>query len=142
MTVTPSEPAPAEAEGAAPASDGPGASALPRFNWGAFLLPPVWGVAHGMWAGVFFLPLWAFVDEVARGSLGRTGWMRFLTWGMAGVTLAFQFLYARTANAAAWARVCEHMTLAAYVRRERVWAIAGVATVAVLVVWVSLYAAR
>ncbi len=27
---------------------------MPRFNIAAFLLPPVWGPAHGMWAAIVF----------------------------------------------------------------------------------------
>jgi hypothetical protein len=40
---------------------------IPRFNWGAFFIPPIWGVANGQWPGVFFLPLWVFIDNMLRG---------------------------------------------------------------------------
>ena len=29
---------------------------LPRFNIGAFLLPPIWGAAHGFWVTILFYP--------------------------------------------------------------------------------------
>lgn len=36
---------------------------IPRFNIGAFLLPPVWGPAHGIWASIIFYPLWLVADN-------------------------------------------------------------------------------
>lgn len=115
---------------------------LPRFNWGAFLIPPVWGVAHGLWAGVFFLPLWAFVDNAIRGTQGRALWMQALAWGTLVGTLTFQYEYARTANRLVWRRAAERMDLEHYVRRERIWAIGGVVVVATLAGWVGTYLSR
>lgn len=42
---------------------------LPRFNWAAFLMPPVWGVGHGAWAGAFVLPLWLFTDSAIQAAV-------------------------------------------------------------------------
>lgn len=36
---------------------------IPRFNIGAFFLPPVWGPAHGIWASIIFYPLWLVADN-------------------------------------------------------------------------------
>ncbi len=36
---------------------------LPRFNVGAFMLPPIWGFGHGMWVTVLFYPAWLFADN-------------------------------------------------------------------------------
>ena len=36
---------------------------LPRFNVAAFLLPPIWGPAHGIWATILFYPIWLFADN-------------------------------------------------------------------------------
>ena len=122
--------------------DGQPLPSLPRFNWGAFLIPPVWGVAHGLWAGVFFLPLWAFVDNLARSSNSGPVWMRGLALVAAIGTLAFQYEYASTANRLAWRRSGGRLPLEAFLRRERLWAAGGVVTIAVLAVWAGMYLAR
>ncbi len=116
-------------------------SDLPGFNWAAFLVPPVWGVAYGQWAGVFFLPAWAFVDNMIRGSyeLGmQTVW---LGWAMAGVTLVLQAGYARTANRIWWHRTRDHEAVERYMRHQRYWAIGGAITLAVMGVWIALFIA-
>jgi hypothetical protein len=115
---------------------------FPRFNWGAFFVSPVWGVAHGLWAGVFFVPLWVFVDNAVRSTIGQAGWVRALAWATAGGTLVFQYEYARMANRLAWRRACGRMTLEAYIRRERIWGAAGAAAILVLGGWAGLYALR
>lgn len=107
--------------------------ALPRFNWAAFLIPPVWGLAHGQWAGVFFLPMWLFVDNVLRGPqlLGAAsvvgGWL------LAAATLGIQAAYAAHANEHAWRRVAGTMTVERFVRAQRRWAVAGTVSVALMV---------
>jgi hypothetical protein len=116
--------------------------AFPGFNWGAFLIPPIWGVAHGLWAGVFFLPLWAFVDNAIRGSADSALWMRVVAWLTFAGTLAFQVEYARVANRLAWRRACTRMSLATYARRQRLWAAAGAATFGAILAWIALYLAR
>lgn len=115
---------------------------FPKFNWGAFLIPPIWGVAHGLWAGVFFLPLWAFVDSAIRSTVGRAIWMQVVAWGTLVVTLAFQYEFGRTANRLAWRRASQRMTLDTYVRRQRLWAIGGAVVIIALAVWILIYLSR
>jgi len=115
---------------------------LPRFNWGAFFMPPIWGIAHGLWAGAFFVPLWAFVDSAIRSTLDKPlGW-RIVAWATLVGTVAFQYEYARTANRLAWRRASTHMSLAAYLRRERIWAAAMGLILFVFVVWGYAYLSR
>ena len=116
--------------------------ALPRFNWGAFLAAPVWGVAHGQWAGVFFLPAWAFVDNVVRGPRAFGVWSLVLGWGMAAATLALQVAYAANANRVAWHRSRGTLDVARYLRAERVWAIGGAIIALGMAVWIYAYIAR
>ena len=115
---------------------------FPGFNWGAFLVPPIWGVAHGMWSGVFFLPLWAFVDSVIRGTAEMAVWVRVLAWLTLAVTVGLQYEFGRTANRLAWRRACERMTLQAFARRQRLWGFGGAAAFAALVGWVGVYVLR
>jgi hypothetical protein len=128
--------------GAIPLTAGEPLPKLPRFNWGAFLMPPIWGIAHGLWAGAFFVPLWAFVDSAIRSTLDRTlGW-RVIAWATLVGTVAFQYEYARTANRLAWRRASERMSLADYLRRERIWAAAMGLLLFIFVVWGYAYLTR
>ncbi len=36
---------------------------VPRLNLGAFLMPGIWGPAHGLWICILFYPLWLFADN-------------------------------------------------------------------------------
>lgn len=126
-------------EGAAIAHDLP--VGLPAFNWGAFFVPPLWGVAYGQWAGVFFLPVWAFVDNMIRGSYELGIWTSWVGWGMAAVTLALQAAYARTANRIWWHRTGDPARLEPYLRHQRIWAYGGAATIALMGVWIALFLA-
>ncbi|MDZ4168621.1 MAG: viscotoxin-A3 [Coriobacteriia bacterium] len=104
---------------------------LPRFNLAAFLLPPVWGPAHGLWAGAIFLPLLLFADSILRS----TGRGAFAVGGALFVivaTLAMMAWFAKRANGLAWRRVSDRVSVAEYVRRERLWAAVAVPTAAVL----------
>lgn len=110
---------------------------LPRFNLAAFLIPPLWGPAHGLWAGAIFLPIWLFADSIlrtaGRSMVGIIGAVVVL-----GVTLAMMWWFARRANGLAWRRVCDRVSVAEYLRRERVWAVVSV-PVAALLLGMALY---
>lgn len=121
-------------------SDAP--EGLPRFNWGAFLMPPIWGVAHGQWAGVFFLPAWAFVDNVLRAERAFGVWSVVLGVLMVFATLGLQFAFARNADRVAWRRASGRIDLATYLRNQRYWAIGCALLAAGMAVWVYAYIAR
>ena len=42
---------------------------VPRFNVAAFLMPPIWGPAHGIWATIVFYPLWILDDTAFVNAL-------------------------------------------------------------------------
>lgn len=115
---------------------------LRRFNWGAFLIAPIWGVANGQWPGVFFLPVWAFVDNVLRGPQRFGVWQAALGWGMALVTLALQAGYALMADRLNWARSRGALDVAPYLRRQRIWAIVGVLVFLGMIVWIGVFLMR
>ncbi len=111
---------------------------LPRFNIGAFALPPVWGPAHGQWVGAIFLPIWLFADSAiaaaSRGGIARIGAVL-----VAVLTLAFQAFFAKRANGVAWRRVSDRMGIDQFVRRERVWALVCVPLGLALLGWAFYY---
>jgi hypothetical protein len=109
---------------------------LPRFNWAAFLLPFIWGPAHELWVGLVFLPIWLFMETIVS-TADKAGIPPLL--GSVTVvvfTLAAQASFARRANGLAYRREIEWRGVGEYVRRERIWAAASAAVVALLVVWV------
>lgn len=115
---------------------------LPRFNWGAFLIPYIWGPAHGQWPGVFFLPALAFVDNVLRGNHSLGAWGTAVGMAMVVSTLVLLFLFATYANRFAWPRAARRMTLDTYLYRQRLWAVAGVVVALGMAVWIWAYIER
>lgn len=106
--------------------------ALPRFNLAAFLLPPIWGPAHGQWEGVIFLPLWLFADSVFRSAGSSTATLVAAVVIAAG-TLAAMAWFGKRANGLAWRRVWQEVTVEAFVRRQKAWMAVAVPIAAVLI---------
>lgn len=110
---------------------------LPKFNWGAFFMGPLWGPAYGVWAGMIVLPLWLFMDSSLRSVASLTPDTllrgRILTWGMAILiivaTLAIMAWMGRTGYGIAWSRVYQtgisEKSYASFLRSQRWWAFGG-----------------
>lgn len=111
---------------------------LPRFNWAAFALPPVWGPAHGQLVGVIFLPIWLFADS-AISVAGRNAFTAVVAVLVAAATLGFQAFFAKRANGVAWRRVCDEMSIEEFARRQRIWALACVPVGVALLGWAIFY---
>ena len=112
---------------------------LPRFNWAAALFPPLWGPAHGAWAGAVMLPLYLFVDSALQAAVDvpaeASFGLRLLVWLVSLVivvgTLAFSYRLGRRGWGIAWARAAETgmdaLRLSSkedfddFIRRERRW---------------------
>lgn len=112
---------------------------LPRFNLGAFLVPPVWGPAHGLWAGAIFLPMWLFMDSVIATAIGRGSASAAGGVAIVALTLGAQAWFAKRANGLAWRRVSDRVPVDEFVRRERVWAVALVPVAVLLIGWAVYY---
>lgn len=111
------------------------APVLPKFNMAAFVMPPIWGPAHGAWAGFFVLPIWLFADNVFVTAFGGSA-IRVIGAILVGLfTLLFQCWFATRANGLAFRRVCERVSVADFARRQRVWALACVPLAAALIGW-------
>ena len=109
--------------------------ALPAFNLAAFLIPPIWGPAHGQWVGAIFLPMWLFVDSII-GSAGTGGMAtRIASYLVIATTLAFQAFFAKRANGLVWRRIADSTTVAEFAKRELIWAIASVPVAAAVIGW-------
>lgn len=112
---------------------------LPKFNLAAFLIPPIWGPAHGAWAGFFVLPIWLFADNVVVSAIGGSA-VRIVGAVLVVLgTLLFQYWFARRANGLAFRRVCDRIPLQTFIRQQRLWAIVAVPLAAALIGWVIYF---
>lgn len=120
-------------------AEGEPVPALPRFSVGAFLMPPVWGPAHGLWAGVIFLPLWVFADGAVASALERGGLATAGAVAIVTLTIVAQAWFAKRGPGLAWRRVCDRVSVAAFARSERWWAIAMVPVALLVFGWAAYY---
>lgn len=114
---------------------------LPRFNVAAFLLPPIWGPAHGFWATILFYPLWLFADNMFYAAYESPS--------MLSVVLALVVLAALVAVTVAFAVVSQPLAAhraedrgvdrQAYLRRQRMWAIGCAVGGVVMLVLATYY---
>ncbi len=96
---------------------------MPRINWGAFLMPPIWGPAHHIWASIFFYPIWLLADTCLRTAAGMGGWRGgLLATAVLIVMGGVEVWFAMTASGPAYARMAGRYSLERYLRRERTWA--------------------
>ncbi len=98
---------------------------LPRFNLGAFLLPPIWGPAHGIWVTILFYPAWLVADNAFYAAYSDPTPLAVTLAAiigvlLVGVTVAFAIVAQPYA-----AHRAERLGVSrsAYLRRERWWAV-------------------
>jgi len=111
---------------------------LPRFNWAAALLPPVWGPAHGAVSGALVLPLIIFTLNALRNALAvpdaATLSFRIALWlitaAIVAGTLGFMYHYGTRGWGIAYNRsslvnqqVITPAMFAQFVRREQLWTV-------------------
>lgn len=130
---------PAEAiTGRIPLDEGEPVPQLARYNLAALLIPPIWGPAHGQWAGVVFLPIWLFADSiVASASAGPIAAAVAVIVVLA--TAAFQVVFARRANGMAYRRIWESTTIEQFARVQRRWSYFAVPMGALMLGWAVWY---
>ena len=112
---------------------------LPKMNWGAFLMPALWGPAHGQWYLILMYPIWLFLDNIIYTAVWQGGWYVPLAALCLAVMVAFMAMYGRGANTFAYLRVAQTRTLEEYLSRERVWTCAMAAIALVFVVFATWY---
>lgn len=111
---------------------------LARFNLAAFLLPFIWGPAHGQWAGMIFLPLWLFTDSIIRSAAASPAGIAGSAFAVAG-TLIVSAWFGKRANGLGWRRVADRVSVHDFMRVQRLWAIVAVPVAVALVAGAAYY---
>ncbi|WP_165170931.1 viscotoxin-A3 [Adlercreutzia sp. ZJ242] len=114
---------------------------LPRFNVGAFFLPPIWGPAHGIWVSILFYPIWLFADNSFYAAYANPS--------VLSIALALVVFVSLVAGTVAFAIVgqpfaahrAERLGVSreTYLRREKMWAVGCVIAGAVMLALATYY---
>ena len=112
---------------------------LPKMNWGAFLMPALWGPGHGQWYLILMYPIWLFLDNIIYTAVHAGGWYVLLAIACLACMLAFLVVYARGANMFGYLRIAQEKTVEEYLKREKVWAVAMAVIAVVFVVFATWY---
>lgn len=114
---------------------------LPRFNVAAFLLPPIWGPAHGIWATILFYPIWLFADNAFYAAYEHPS---VLSIGLAIIVFA-SLLAGTVAFAIVGQPLAAHraermgISRERYLRRQRYWAVGCAIGGAVMIALATYY---
>lgn len=114
---------------------------VPRFNIGAFLLPPIWGPAHGLWITILYYPAWLFMDNILYETyVNPTPIMVVLAIAATLVLLAVTIAFAILSQPYALKRALSHgKTKEQYLSNQRKWAIGCVIGAVLMLSWASYY---
>ncbi len=114
---------------------------LPRVNWGAFFMPPIWGPAHGFWVTILWYPAWLLADNVVYWATeAPTPLSVILAVLTLVILLVVTVVFAIVSQPFAAHRAEERGTSReTYLRRERIWAIASFLIAAVMVALATYY---
>ena len=112
---------------------------LPRFNWGAFFAPFLWGPAHGIWIGAIFIPILAFLDSIVVQAVRRGGWMWVTAAVIIAATLAMMAWFGRTGSLQAYLRTSWGEPTERFNRRQRIWAVGSFLMLVLVIVFATIW---
>ena len=114
---------------------------IPRFNLAAFLLPPIWGPAHGNWITILYYPLWVFVDNCIYSAYTmRTAGSIAIAVVMVVALAAATWMFAMVAGPMAAHRAAERgISKETYIKRQRIWAVVCVILAALMLGFATYY---
>lgn len=107
---------------------------------GAFLLPMIWGPAHGIWITILYYPAWIFLDNLVYGAVHMPNFMSISFSVIVCVLMVvISLVFARVSNAQALHRtIALGKTKESYIKSEKVWAIVAI-VVAIAVIIIATY---
>lgn len=113
---------------------------VPRLNIAAFLMPAIWGPAHGIWVAILYYPLWLVADNCFVNALvARTPFAIALALVVAVGLLLMTTAFSIVSQPFALHRAVEMgVSKETYLRRQRIWAVA-MAAVAFVAVCAATY---
>ena len=114
---------------------------LPRINWGALLMPGIWGPAHGFWICILFYPLYIFLDYVIYGAYANPQpWTIALAVISAAIFIAVSIGFSLVSQPIAAHRAADKgISRETYLKRERIWAVVSVILFIVALAWATYY---
>lgn len=114
---------------------------LPRMNWGALLMPGIWGPAHGFWISLLFYPLWLVTDNLIYAAYISPSFGSIAVAVVVGVAIvAFTIAFALVSQPIAAHRAEDRgVSRAAYLKRERIWAAVCLVLAVAAVAWATYY---
>ena len=113
---------------------------LPRFNIAAFLMPPIWGPANGMWITILWYPVWLFTDNIFYAAYELQTPFAITMAVIVGVLLTTGTVVFAIVSQPFAAHRAENQGISreTYLRRQRYWAI-GCAILAALMLGLATY---
>lgn len=114
---------------------------LPRFNLAAFLLPPIWGPAHGLWVTILYYPIWLFVDNLFYATYQNPQPLSIVLSVVAflmllGITVAFAIVSQPIAAHKAQDRGVSRKK---YLRNQKYWAVGCVIGAVIMIALATYY---
>lgn len=116
-------------------------SGVPRVNIGALVMPGIWGPAHGLWACIFFYPIWLFADNTFYAAWVEPSALSLTLAAIVFVLLlGLQVVFGILSQPYAWHRAAAAgKTKEKYLSQEKVWAVAMVAVGVVFIAVATYY---
>ena len=114
-------------------------SSLPKVNWGALLMPAIWGPAHGQWITILFYPLWLFADTALTNAVFYGGFTIVLAITVVLGSAAITIFYGRTAGFLAFRRVADSTSKEQFLAQERKWVVASALIALLFIAWATWY---
>ena len=114
-------------------------SGLPRVNWGALLMPAIWGPAHGQWITILFYPLWLFADTALTNAVFYGGLALVLALIVISGSAAITIYYGCTAGFIAYKRVADRVSKERFLAQERKWVVVSAIIALLFLAWASWY---
>lgn len=114
---------------------------LPRMNWGALLMPGIWGPAHGFWVSLLFYPLWLLADNLTFNAYldPQPFWIALSAISLI-VTIGATIIFALVSQPIAAHRAEERgISRQQYLKRERIWAVVCLIIAVAALAWATYY---
>lgn len=114
---------------------------LPRMNWGALLMPGIWGPAHGFWISLLFYPLWLVADNLIFAAYTSPSVGSIAVAAVVGAaTIGFTVAFALVSQPIAAHRAEEAgVSRQQYLKRQRIWAVICFVLAVAAVAWATYY---